>query len=86
MTVEWISRKYLTINFFNDEMTQEYFKYLNNNAVLPKRNQLRTMIEQKFSSLQTKVKEMLQKNSSKLSFSLDGWTSIAQKSFYGIQG
>lgn len=36
--------------------------------------------------MQTVVMQILQNNSSKISFTIDGWTSVANKSYYGITG
>lgn len=86
MLVEWVVRKYLPINFFDDDMTQKIFEYINKNAKIPKRNQMRSLIHNKFLELKLLVKELLLENSSKISFGIDGWTSVAQQSYYGVQG
>lgn len=38
----------------------------------------------KFEKLQKCLKQILMENESKISFTIDGWTSVANKSFYGI--
>lgn len=81
MLVEFEVRKYLPINFFDDDMTQRLFEYINKNAKVPKRNQMRSLIHNKFVELKLLLKELLVKNSSKISFGVDGWTSVAQHSY-----
>ena len=44
MTVESVAEKYLTVNFFDDAITQEYFEYLNKDAQLPLRNFLQKVL------------------------------------------
>jgi len=39
---------------------------------------------QKFEKLQKCLKQILMENKSKISFTVDGWTSVSNKSFYGI--
>ena len=86
MVVEWIARKYLPINFFEDEVTPEFFAYLNKDVNLPQKNALRSMISSTFKDMQEDVVKTLQKNGSKISFTIDSWTSIAAICFYGITG
>ena len=86
MTVEWVAKKYLTVNFFDDAITQEYFGYLNKNAQLSLRNALHSMIKRTSTEVKAIVMQKLQKHSSKISFALDGWTSITSTCFYGITG
>lgn len=50
----------------------------------PKRSTLRRQVKDRFEQLRARVKDQLQNCSSKISFTIDGWTSIACKSFYGI--
>lgn len=83
---EKVVRKYLPINFFDDDMTQQLFEYINKNAKVPKRNQMRSLIHNRFAELKLQVKELLHENSSKISFGIDGWKSVAQQSYYGVQG
>lgn len=86
MIVEFAVKKYLPVNFFDDEMTREFFTYINKGAKVPQKNALRSMISSTFKSIQTDVIAKLQSNLSKLSFTLDGWTSISATCFYGITG
>jgi len=51
---------------------------------MPKRDSMRTKIMQKFEKLQKCLKQILMENKSKISFTVDGWTSVSNKSFYGI--
>jgi len=82
--IKWVALKYLPFNFFDDEETQEFFSILNPTLSMPKRTTLRTKIVQVFTEIQKFVIDILKENKSKISFSLDGWTSIAGKSYYGI--
>ena len=66
MTVEWVAKKYFTVNFFDDAITQEYFEYLNKDAQLPLRNALHSMIKKTFTEIKAIVMQKLQKNSSKI--------------------
>lgn len=75
--------KYLPFNFFEDDATQHFFQKLNDN-VIPKRDSIRTKVMRKFEKLQECLKQILIKNESKISLTIDGWTSVANKSFYGI--
>ena len=38
MTVKWVPKKYFTVIFFDDAITQAYFKYSKKDAQLPLRN------------------------------------------------
>lgn len=51
---------------------------------MPKRDCLRSKVEENFEIMQKNLKTILNKNDSRISFTIDGWTSIANKSFYGI--
>lgn len=84
MIVEWMAKKYLPFNFFDDEGTQMFFKFLNPKLSFPKKDAMRSLVLQTFKEMQQKVMTILEKSSSKLSFTIDGWTSIACKSYYGI--
>ena len=57
MIVEWVVRKYLPINFFEDDIEQEFFQYLNSNAKMPKRNHLRSLIEKTFKYLRITLRK-----------------------------
>lgn len=83
---DWVIKKYLPFRFFDDEDTQNVFKYLRSEATVPKRGQLKNLIFKRFEEVRDIVLQILQKNSSKISFTLDGWTSVNGKSFYGITG
>ncbi|XP_068990723.1 uncharacterized protein [Neodiprion pinetum] len=52
--------------------------------VFPKRSTLRRKVKERFEELQLNLKERLQQLSSKMSFTIDGWTSIAGRSYYGV--
>lgn len=76
-------KKYLPFNFFDDEDTQIFFKEISGEN-FPKKNKLRRLAMLRFDCLQKKMIDMLTGNSSKLSFTIDGWTSISGRSYYGI--
>lgn len=83
-TVDWISKKYLPFSFFDDKDTQDYFRMIDPNIKIPSRFTIRREVGKRFKELQTWVKDQLSKCTSKVSFTIDGWTSIANRSFYGI--
>lgn len=67
------------------KVTQEYFRLISPNITFPKRFTLRRQVGQRYDELKIGVKELLNaKCSSKMSFTVDGWISIANKFFYGI--
>lgn len=78
--------KYLPFSFFDDNATQEIFNYLNPKAVLPFRKELCSLIMKRYFELEVAVLEILKNNSSKFSFTLDGWTSISGRSYFGVTG
>lgn len=75
--------KYLPFNFFDNQISVKLFSKLNQNFKLPLRNELRNSVINKFEFMQTKVKSLLANNDSKISL-IDSWTSIANRSYYGI--
>lgn len=74
----------MPFNFFDDKCAQDLFEYLNPSAILPKRNHLKSLIENQFKEKQKGIIKILQLNASKISFTIDGWTSTANRSYYGI--
>lgn len=84
MVVELVSKKYLPINFFDDESTQEFFHHLNLNVNLPQKNALRSMISSTFKEMHANIIKTLLNNSSKISFTVEIWTSVTATCFYGI--
>lgn len=86
MLVHLVIKKYLPFNFFDDEDTQNVFHYLRREAEIPKRMQMKSIIVKRFEETQKVVFAILRENTSKLSFTIDGWTSINGKSYYGITG
>lgn len=82
--VEWIAIKYLPFNFFDDEETQSFFKYFNKNIALPKRTSLKNKVDKHFDRVKEIVLKIVSGNSSNISFTIDGWTSVSHKSYYGI--
>ena len=84
MITVWIAHKNLPLNFFSDEMTQQFFKMLNPNVSMPMRNKLTGKVACEFSKMQDNLKKILQNNKSKFSFTIDAWTARNGQSFYGI--
>jgi len=86
--VEYLVNKYLPFNFFEDEATKNLFLYMNNHAVLPNRNAMRSLVLTKFKYAQDAIRlifnDQVNRNQTKISFTMDGWTAISNKSFYGI--
>jgi len=48
LLVEYLVNKYLPFNFFEDEATKNLFLYMNNHAILPNRNAMRSLVLTKF--------------------------------------
>lgn len=82
--VEWLAIKYLPFNFFDDQPTQTFFESLNPAVVMPKRTSMREKVLLTFEKCKQNVMNILVENSSKISFTIDGWTSINNNSYYGI--
>lgn len=82
--VKWAVCKYLPFNFFDDEETRNLFTLINPNITIPKKDAMRDKILTKFQEMQQNIKKYLSTITSKFSFTVDGWTSIINKSFYGI--
>lgn len=83
--VTWCAKKCLPFNFFDDcEESKNVFEYLNTQVELPKRNKLKSLFQSHFEKTQKIILEILQKNSLKISDTIDGWTSIRARSYYGI--
>ncbi|XP_018371317.1 PREDICTED: uncharacterized protein LOC108766485 [Trachymyrmex cornetzi] len=86
MTVKWMAKKYLPFSFFDDNFTTDYFKLITPNLKVPNRNTLKKLAEQLFERMQNKIKDVLADNTSAISFTIDRWTAINGKSYYGITG
>lgn len=84
-TTEWVAKKYLPLNFFQDEHTKTYFSgILPDGIKLPERRALRKSMKMRFFYYKDKLKAMLQNKVSKLALTMDGWTSISGRSYYGL--
>lgn len=79
--MEWMANKKLPLSFFDDDETQNFFHILNPSISVPRRNDARM---EHFRMQRTKVKEILNNNCSKFSFTVDGWTSMNFKSYYDV--
>lgn len=78
-TVDWMMKKYRPFSFVDDEATQVYFRLICPNMVHTQKE-----TQERFEELQLNLKKGLQQHSSKMSLTIDGWTSIAGRSYYGI--
>lgn len=74
----------LAISFFDDDATHEFFSSLNNNETYPKRTSTRDKVLKHFNAMRVAVLKTLKKIPSKISLTIDGWTSIANQSYYGV--
>ena len=81
---DWVVKKYLPFDFFEDSDTQEFFRRLNKDIAMPKAAKLRSLILSRFDCKKKALIDLIKKNSSKFSFTIDGWTAMTGKSFYGI--
>lgn len=77
-------KKYLPFNFFEDEISKKVYKYLNENATLPGRNLMNSLTTRTFEVAQNTVKIFLKTCNTKISFTIDGWSSFSMKGYYGI--
>lgn len=84
MLVEFLSKKCLPFNFFEDEICINLFSYINKNVILPQRNLMRNKVLEKFHLGQKNIASSLQNNAAKVSFTIDGWSSITSNSYYGV--
>lgn len=66
VTVCWLAYKNLPFNFLNDSVTQNFFGIINNNLKLSKKTSMHEKVIKEFKEMQGNVKEILQKNESKL--------------------
>lgn len=82
--VELISVKYLPLSFFDDETTQSFFRAINPKLQFPKRTALTALTSRIYKEVREIVTKILQDNDSKISFTVDAWTSIRSKSYYGV--
>lgn len=84
LLVEYTVKKYLPFNFFEDDITHRLYNYINPNLNVPSRNQLKSRIFSKFEVLKNSVKILLNACDSKISFTMDGWSSYSMKGYYGV--
>lgn len=71
-------------SFVEDKFFREFVSYVSNedaNAELPCRQTVRAWITEAYLERKQMLKEMLTQNSSKISFTIDGWTSSNQFCF-----
>lgn len=83
-TVAWIAYKNETTNFFDDAVTRNYFSLINPKFKPLNKNQLSSKVISEFQKMRENLKNILKKNTSKFAFTIDGWSSLIRKSYYGI--
>lgn len=83
-TAVWVAYKRLPISFFDDEVTQKFFGLLNPSVAMPKKNPMRHLIIREFENMQKDVQLLLQNVTSRISFTVDGWTAPNSRSCYGV--
>ena len=84
MLVCWVAKKNLPYSFFDDIMTQNCFQLITKNVKMPKRKSLKIKVLEHFAKMKTNLKKILDANSSKFSFTIDGWSGINGKSYYSV--
>ena len=74
------------MNFFDDTITQHFFRVraMISPKDLPTRNAMRDKLMAQFSIMKENLKDILQSNDSRFSFTLDAWTAKNGSSYYGI--
>jgi len=77
-----LAMKYLPFNFFDDTAIHNFFTTLNP-FKYPKHDMKRRVLKI-FKKKKIIIINILKNNESKISFTVDGWTSIAEKSYYDI--
>jgi hypothetical protein len=75
--------KYLPFNFFDDTAIQNFFVAINSNLNYPKCDIMKRRVLEIFEKKDAVI-NILKNNEYKISFTVDAWTSIAGKSYYGI--
>lgn len=74
-------------SFVEDEFFREFINYVSKedtNVELPCRQTIRTWISEAYLERRQKLKDYLGRNSSKISFTIDGWTSSNQFCFQAV--
>jgi len=84
LLVSWLSYKRLPFTFFNDELTQKFFRRINPTINLPKKNAMKEKIMNEYYKMKNNLKKILNENESKFSFTIDGWTAPNFESYYGV--
>ncbi|XP_015118459.1 uncharacterized protein LOC107042094 [Diachasma alloeum] len=64
--------------------SQKFFTKLNPDVKMPKRDTAKRMVIRQHAKREEKIKTLLHHNSSKVSFTIDVWTSFNGRSYYGI--
>lgn len=81
--VHWLALKRLPFNFLDDEASQTFFKSLNPHFDYPKKDAMRRRVIEEYEHMKKNLKEVLS-NVRSVSFTVDAWTSVATKSYYGM--
>ncbi|CAH1114784.1 unnamed protein product [Psylliodes chrysocephalus] len=82
--MSWLQSRTNPSNECSDEVSRNLFSYINPAIHLPGRNQMRSLTLRKFTETQCSVSKILQLNKSRISFTIDGWSSNTTSGFYGI--
>lgn len=80
----WTSYKNLPINFFDDQVSQNFFKLLNPELEYYQRNVLADLLLSHFAEMQQNLKSILSKVESKMAFTIDAWWALTKASYYAI--
>lgn len=80
----WTSYKNLPVNFFDDEITQNFFKLLNGDLDYPRRNVFADQLLSHFQEMKVNLKSILDQITSKMAFTVDGWWARNKASSYAI--
>lgn len=84
LLIEFVSQKYLPFNFFEDDVTKKLFSHLNPEVILPSSSTLKRKIFEKYEKMHTCVSNFIKTSGSKISLTIDGWSSYGMKGYYGI--
>lgn len=80
----WISYKNLPLNFFDDEITENFFNLINDDLDYPRRNVLGNLLSSHIQEMRDNFKVILENIESKMAFTVDAWWSKNKASYYAI--
>jgi len=82
--VKWIVANDQSFLVVENKSFQKMIKRLNKEAIIPSADSIHNFIYNNFNKIKENLKKELQETPSKISFSLDGWTSKNQIAFLCI--